>query len=120
MDQWGSKYRAYLEFDTFSSTEVRQLSHVEVAYRDLYQTGTSNPYPHGPLDTRLGSGSKSGTCTTCGEGPEKCVGHFGFLKFSVPVFHFGVFKTTHFTLQIICKVRIFAISSITNLSNLLF
>ena len=62
------------------------------------------PYPHGPLDSRMGAGHKKSVCQTCNEDPVTCVGHFGFIDFCVPIFHFGFFKTTHFTLQIICKV----------------
>ena len=95
-----------LEFDTFSSVDVRKLSHLQVSHRDMYQGSVSKPYPHGPLDQRLGTSTKSAICETCGEGAVTCVGHFGYVDFCVPVFHFGFFKTTHFTLQIICKVNI--------------
>ena len=52
----------------------------------------------------MGAGHKSATCETCGEDTVTCVGHFGFVDFCMPIFHYGFFKTTHFTLQIICKV----------------
>lgn len=55
------------------------------------------------LNLHQGISSKTGTCETCGEGLQKCSGHFGFVKLALPAFHIGYFKATIAMLQNICK-----------------
>lgn len=94
-----------MEFDAFSDLEVRKLAHLQVAHREMYQQDAARTeYPHGPVDPRMGTGTKGGVCGTCNEKAISCVGHFGYVDFCVPIFHFGFFKTILFTLQLICKV----------------
>lgn len=47
---------------------------------------------------------KTGTCETCGLSQQHCIGHFGYVKLSLPVFHIGYFKNTLTICQCICKV----------------
>ena len=35
-----------------------------------------------------------------------CVGHFGYIKLALPVFHIGFFKHVLSILQVICKVSL--------------
>ena len=51
-----------------------------------------------------GSSVKTGTCETCGLSQQHCIGHFGYVKLSLPVFHIGYFKNTLTICQCICKV----------------
>lgn len=41
---------------------------------------------------------------TCGEEAAKCVGHYGYIKLTLPVFHIGYFRPTINMLSCICKV----------------
>lgn len=52
-----------------------------------------------------GSSVKAGTCETCGLSQQHCIGHFGFIKLALPVFHIGYFKNTLNLCQCICKVK---------------
>lgn len=61
------------------------------------------PVQWGPLDTRLGTSSKSEECGTCGKGVVDCPGHFGYIALALPVFHAGYFKAALGVLQAICK-----------------
>jgi DNA-directed RNA polymerase III subunit RPC1 len=42
---------------------------------------------HGPLDLRLGTTEKSAICATCNEPLATCSGHFGYIRFTLPIFH---------------------------------
>ncbi len=42
-------------------------------------------------------------CDTCGQGLAECVGHFGYIDLSLPVFHVGFFRFIVTILQTICK-----------------
>ncbi len=59
---------------------------------------------HGPLDNRLGVSEKGKNCETCGHKINECPGHFGYLKFEMPVFHIGFFKHIVVILKSVCKV----------------
>lgn len=47
--------------------------------------------------------SKAGDCETCGLSQVDCVGHYGYIRLVLPVFHWGFFKHTVAILQVICK-----------------
>lgn len=51
-----------------------------------------------------GPNEKGGRCLTCGEDNAKCVGHYGYIKLALPVFHVGYFRATINMLQCVCKV----------------
>lgn len=61
------------------------------------------PIRHGVLDPRLGTSSKTGTCETCNQSLELCVGHFGHVRLPLPAFHIGYLKFIIKILQEICK-----------------
>lgn len=46
---------------------------------------------------------KAGNCETCGLSQIDCVGHYGYIRLVLPVFHWGFFKHTVAILQVICK-----------------
>jgi DNA-directed RNA polymerase III subunit RPC1 len=114
---------AQLKFETFSPQQIVKNGVVELTNRDLYliqETSATErvPAPHGALDLRLvenatnsadvkGSSVKTGTCETCGLSQQHCIGHFGHVKLSLPVFHIGYFKNTLTICQCICKVLSF-------------
>ncbi|KAG4093895.1 RNA polymerase III largest subunit Rpc1 [Neocallimastix lanati (nom. inval.)] len=94
-----------LEFGVLSTPELAKLSVLEVNQRDLYDTITPGrpPVKYGALDRRMGTSDKTARCETCGETLQDCVGHYGFVRLAVPVFHIGYFKQTLVVLQNICK-----------------
>ncbi len=51
----------------------------------------------------MGISSKRGVCGTCGEGLDKCNGHFGHIKLALPAFHVGYLKHIIEVLNCICK-----------------
>lgn len=51
----------------------------------------------------MGVSQKDVVCSTCHQGLNECVGHFGYLDLSLPVFHVGLFRATISILQVICK-----------------
>ncbi len=62
------------------------------------------PLKGGPNDKRMGVWQKDQDCDTCGLSMADCVGHFGYIKLVLPVFHVGFFKHVVSILQVICKV----------------
>ena len=61
------------------------------------------PTAGGVLDPRLGVSDKKGICSTCGGKLTDCMGHFGYIRLVLPVFHIGYFKNIISILQCICK-----------------
>lgn len=85
--------------------DIVKQSLVEVCDRNLYDLARERAAnDHGPLDSRMGTSSKSGHCETCNEPLQLCVGHFGHVKLVLPVLHIGYLRFILHVLQIICKV----------------
>ncbi|CZT45060.1 probable DNA-directed RNA polymerase III subunit RPC1 [Rhynchosporium secalis] len=95
---------ASLKFGIQSNTQIVNQGVLEVSDRILYNMEAGRkPMENGPLDTRLGTSSKTGICNTCGEGLQNCNGHFGHVRLALPAFHIGYLKLTQMFLQNICK-----------------
>ena len=93
-----------VEFGIFSKSDIDRVSEIEIVSSDLYNyTTTKEPVPYGALDKRLGCTEKNAVCETCNCKMEDCIGHFGVVKLSLPIFHYGFFKGTLSILQCICK-----------------
>lgn len=94
-----------IEFGIFSAQDVKKLSVVELYERNLYDHLKPNrpPTKFGVLDRRLGVTDKIEKCETCGKNIQDCVGHFGAVRLTLPVFHIGYFKLMVTVLQNICK-----------------
>ena len=88
-----------------SNQDITNQAVLEVSDRLLYDIENNRaPYRHGPLDPRLGTSSKSGTCSTCQEALQNCTGHFGQVRLPLPAFHVGYLRFIITILQNICKV----------------
>lgn len=117
---------SHVQFGIASPEEIQQEAHIRVLSKNLYSQGRE-PVTYGLLDRRMVTGflgsqiknkinvsisqgvsQKNVTCSTCQQGLNECVGHFGYLDLGLPVFHVGHFRTTIQILQTICKVRIFS------------
>nr|CCA19646.1 DNAdirected RNA polymerase III largest subunit puta [Albugo laibachii Nc14]CCA23078.1 RNA polymerase III putative [Albugo laibachii Nc14] len=94
---------SHLNFGLLSEVEMMRMSEMRVTSRDLFAVQSRDPAKNGVLDKRLGVSNKSDTCDTCSLRLSDCVGHFGYIKLELPVFHIGFFKAILEILQMICK-----------------
>lgn len=92
-----------IQFSMMNPHQMLRAAELRVSARELYQPMSRIPYPHGPLDLRLGTSVKKGECSTCGESVEVCPGHFGAIDLALPVFHIGYMKQILAVLRMICK-----------------
>lgn len=92
----------HIQFAMMDADEMAKVATLQVVTNMMYSPGSVQT-PYGVLDQRLGTSQKNGVCHTCNEKIEFCVGHFGFLRLELPVFHIGFFKATMTLLQCICK-----------------
>ncbi|WVN88031.1 uncharacterized protein L203_103230 [Cryptococcus depauperatus CBS 7841] len=96
----------HIQFQPFTPKDIVKISEVRVAVPELYQNnedGSRTVASHGPIDARMGPNEKGKKCATCGEENAKCVGHYGYIKLVLPVFHIGYFRATINMLQCVCK-----------------
>ncbi|EFC49521.1 predicted protein [Naegleria gruberi] len=91
-----------IKFSVFTPEDIRRMSTVQI-YNQHYYTPDKRGFPHGPLDPRLGTGTKKDICETCGLGVADCIGHYGYVKLELPVFHIGFISNVVEVLQRICK-----------------
>ncbi|SHO79390.1 RNA polymerase III largest subunit C160 [Malassezia sympodialis ATCC 42132] len=92
-----------IQFGVMSKQEIVNLAELEVITRDIYDMPNRQPRTGGVLDRRLGVSDKLSTCETCGHRMADCVGHYGYIKLVLPVFHVGFFKHVVSILQMVCK-----------------
>ncbi|GAB7350023.1 hypothetical protein MBLNU459_g0697t1 [Dothideomycetes sp. NU459] len=97
-----------LHFGVLSNQEIVKQSVVEVSDRNVYDLGAAPGGAraltrHGPLDGRMGTSSKAGTCEQCKEDLKNCNGHFGHIRLALPAYHIGYFKKIIEILNTICK-----------------
>jgi len=96
----------HIQFGVLSQQEIVGMSELEVTTRDMYETsqgGERVPIEHGVLDRRMGVSDKRSLCDTCGLKMADCVGHYGYIRLVLPVFHIGFLKHVIAILQCICK-----------------
>lgn len=104
--QDATKRIKHIQFGVLSPQEIVGMSELEVTTKDMYQisaAGERAPVPHGVLDRRLGVSDKRSLCETCGLKMADCVGHYGYIRLVLPVFHIGFMKHTVSILQCVCK-----------------
>lgn len=92
-----------IQFGISSAQEIASLAHIQINNRDIYDPTDRSQVRGGALDARLGAISKVDVCETCKENLQDCIGHFGYIRLALPVFHAGYFKATLKALQMICK-----------------
>ena len=56
---------AKIQFGTFLTEEIQQISELQVSSRVLYEMPARTPAPFGCIDTRLGVSDKQALCKTC-------------------------------------------------------
>ena len=90
-----SKMNLRIDFGIHSGEEIMKMAVVDVHRDDMYAHIPTAPglppirraADHGPLDLRLGTTEKSAICATCNEPLATCSGHFGYIRFTLPIFH---------------------------------
>lgn len=94
-----------IEFNVWPNDEIRRISAlgkdssgIEIA--DLYDN--MEPKRGGLIDTRLGIVGNNLECATCGLDSTNCIGHFGHIELSEPVFHIGFLEQIKKILSCIC------------------
>ncbi|PKY40391.1 beta and beta-prime subunits of DNA dependent RNA-polymerase [Rhizophagus irregularis] len=92
----------HIQFSVLSPQEIVKNAQLAITHRDLFNDNRK-PMENGVLDTRLGTSDHDTLCQTCGEKMAQCIGHFGYVKLILPVFHIGYFKAVINMLQNICK-----------------
>lgn len=98
----------HIQFGIYSNPDVVNQAVLEVSDRNVYDISTTQENArvltaNGPMDTRMGISTKTGKCTTCGQGLNECNGHFGHIKLALPAFHVGYLKHIIDVLNCICK-----------------
>ncbi|KAJ4398727.1 DNA-directed RNA polymerase III subunit C1 (rpo31) [Didymella pomorum] len=98
----------HIQFGIYSNQDIVNQAVLEVSDRNVYDLApaadnTRTLTANGPMDTHMGISSKTGKCGTCGEGLDKCNGHFGHIKLALPAFHVGYLKHIIEVLNCICK-----------------
>ncbi|KAH8887781.1 beta and beta-prime subunits of DNA dependent RNA-polymerase [Thozetella sp. PMI_491] len=103
VDQLPKRFKG-LKFGIQSNQDIVSQGVLEISDSMLYDVDRNRaPYPHGPLDPRLGTSSKTGKCSTCQLALNFCSGHFGHVRLPLPCFHIGYLKYIQMILQNICK-----------------
>lgn len=75
-----------ISFGIMDPDEILKLSVCRVTESTLYERNL--PKAGGLNDTRMGTVDRNISCATCGNGVEKCMGHFGHIELAVPMYHF--------------------------------
>src|ERR1700712_2350609 len=70
-----------LDFGIMPEEEIQQQAQIQISDRNIYNLDSHRtPTAHGPLDLRLGTSSKAGSCGTCFNEQRKCNGHWGYIR----------------------------------------
>ncbi|KAK4688347.1 DNA-directed RNA polymerase III subunit RPC1, partial [Tremellales sp. Uapishka_1] len=96
----------HIQFQPLAPKDIVRISELEVTTSELYtnhEDGRRTPAVGSVIDPRMGPNEKGPTCPTCHEGAALCVGHYGYIKLALPVFHIGYFRPTINMLSCICK-----------------
>lgn len=94
-----------IELNIWDNLEILDYSSLDkntvgIDVPDLYEN--MEPKRGGLIDTRLGITDPSLDCTTCGLRVDRCVGHFGHIKLTEPVYHMGFIRYVQKILSCIC------------------
>ena len=94
-----------IEFTVLGNKEVLSMSALGkntqgLLVPDYYEN--SEPTKNGLVDTRMGVTSNELVCGTCELDTNFCVGHFGHIVLSVPVYHWGFYDHVLLMLKTTC------------------
>jgi len=89
-----------IEFGLLNPKEIEEMSVCEVKHPIAYEYGKIKE--NGLNDLRMGTMDRMATCLSCNGRTDTCPGHFGHIKLSQPVFHYGFLNTIRDILKCIC------------------
>jgi len=93
-----------IDFCIFSNKDIERGSAISdpngITVAEINNNG--RPVQGGTNDTRLGVTDLHEICGTCRETSKKCIGHFGHIKLSEPVFHNGFVNDVKRVLECVC------------------
>ncbi|RLE82275.1 MAG: DNA-directed RNA polymerase subunit A' [Thermoprotei archaeon] len=91
-----------IKFGVLSPETIRRMAVMAVVTSDTYdEDGT--PVRGGLMDRRLGTIEPGVRCETCGNPPQTCPGHFGYLELARPVVHVEFVKIIYMLLRATCR-----------------
>ena len=76
-----------VKFGIMSPEEIVSQSVVEVEFQETFETSSNKPKTGGLMDPRLGPTNPYTPCQTCKQKMQNCIGHFGHIALSKPVYH---------------------------------
>ncbi len=94
-----------IDFTILGNKEIKNMSVLGkdtpgLVVPDLYDN--TEPKKGGLIDQRMGVTSNELECSTCGLSTNYCVGHFGHVDLSEPVFHMGFYDYVISILRCVC------------------
>jgi DNA-directed RNA polymerase II subunit RPB1 len=92
-----------VQFTVLGNDDIKRISVLDangVIYPDTYDN--SEPKIGGIIDPRLGVTDQFMLCSFCKQNYMECPGHFGHVKLTEPVFHFGFIHYVKNVLSCVC------------------
>jgi len=89
-----------IQFGLFSPEEIRRGSVVHILHPETVDNGV--PKENGLVDLRMGTTERSFLCQTCNSTSYECVGHYGHIELTKPMFHIGYLAKIKKTLECVC------------------
>lgn len=89
-----------IQFGLFSPEEIKRGSVVHIIHPETIENGI--PKENGLIDLRMGTTEKNFLCQTCNGSSFECVGHYGHIELSKPMFHIGYLSKIKKILECVC------------------
>jgi DNA-directed RNA polymerase II subunit RPB1 len=88
--------------------EIKSIEFTLVDNDKLIETGIeiTNPKSYGDgsiNDPRMGVTDPYGVCSTCRQQSSRCIGHYGYIPLTIPVFHPNYYKIIDYILKSVCN-----------------
>lgn len=96
----GHKTVKSIQFGLFSPEEIKRGSVVQVLHPETVEN--SIPKENGLIDLRMGTTERSFLCQTCNGSSFECIGHYGHIELSKPMFHVGFIGKIKKVLECVC------------------
>jgi DNA-directed RNA polymerase II subunit RPB1 len=94
-----------IDFTILGNKEIKNMSALGKDTQGLMKYefyNNTEPQKDGLIDQRMGVTSNELECLTCGLGTNYCVGHFGHISLSEPVYHMGFYDHVISILRCVC------------------
>ena len=89
-----------VRFSMMTAEDVRAMSAVEITSTELFNG--ASPVPGGLYDQRMGAYEYGSRCHTCMHDNSTCVGHYGHIELSVPLFNIETKEYVEKYLKCVC------------------